>query len=54
MDNVYRGATLEVLCGDAVVLSRKKPVMTPGEMEKVTIDMRRVHGDLTVRLGGDA
>ena len=54
VDNVYRGATLEVLCGDAVVLSRKKPVMTPGEMEKVTIDMRRVHGDLTVRLGGDA
>ena len=54
VDNVYRGAALEVLCGDAVVLTRKKPVMTPGEMEKVTIDMRRVHGDLTVRLGGDA
>ena len=48
--NVYRGETLEVACGDEVLFSRKKNIMTPGEMEKVTIDAGKVTGDLTVRL----
>ena len=52
--NVYRGETLEVACGDAVLFSRKKNIMTPGEMEKVTIDAGKVTGDLTVRLAGNA
>ena len=46
----YRGATLEVLSGDEVIFSRKKQIMTPGEMEKVTIDAERLTGDVTVRL----
>lgn len=52
--NVYRGETLEVACGDAVLFRRKKNIMTPGEMEKVTIDAGKVTGDLTVRLAGNA
>ena len=46
----YRGATLEVLSGDEVIFSRKKQIMTPGEMEKVTIDAEKLTGDVTVRL----
>ena len=52
--NVYRGETLEVACGDEVLFSRKKNIMTPGEMEKVTIDAGKVTGDLTVRLAETA
>ena len=52
--NVYRGETLEVACGDEVLFSRKKNIMTPGEMEKVTIDAGKVTGDLTLRLAGNA
>ena len=54
VDNVYRGRTLEVLCAGEVVLRRKRPVMAPGEMEKVTIDLGGVRGDLTVRLAEEA
>ena len=54
VDNVYRGRTLEVLCAGEVVLRRKKPVMAPGEMEKVTIDLGGARGDLTVRLAEEA
>ena len=52
--NVYRGETLEVACGDAVLFRRKKNIMTPGEMEKVTIDAGKVTGDLTMRLAETA
>ena len=54
VDNVYRGRTLEVLCAGEVILRRKKPVMAPGEMEKVTIDLGGARGDLTVRLAEEA
>ncbi len=54
VDNVYRGRALEVLCGEDVLLRRKKPVMTPGEMETATIRLDGVRGDVTVRLSGDA
>ena len=37
-----------------MILRRKKPVMAPGEMEKVTIDLGGVRGDLTVRLAEEA
>ena len=44
----------EVLCAGEVILRRKKPVMAPGEMEKVTINLGGVRGDLTVRLAEEA
>ena len=34
VDNVYRGATLEVLCGEDVILRRKRPIVTPGEWKR--------------------
>ena len=54
VDNVYRGATLEVLCGEDVILRRKRPIVTPGEMEKIAIDLAAVTADVTVRLAADA
>lgn len=46
----YKGATLEVLSGTDVIYHRKKQIMTPGEMEKIAIDLEKVHGNVTVRL----
>lgn len=46
----YRGAGAEVWCGGKKILSRKKQIMTPGEMEKLTIDASLITGDVTLRL----
>ena len=48
--NAYRPATAVVRCGDTVIAKRRKQIMTPGEMEKITIDAALVTGDLTVGL----
>lgn len=53
VDNVYRAATLEVLSGEEVILRRKRPIVTPGEMEKLEIDLGGVTADVTVRLSAD-
>ena len=37
VDNIYKKAEIQVTCGDRVVLSRKKAVVTPGEMESLTL-----------------
>lgn len=37
VDNIYRKVEIRVACGDRVVLSRKKAVVTPGEMESLTL-----------------
>ncbi len=39
--SAYRPAKVEVLSGDKLLFSRKKQVMTPGEMEKVTLPAAR-------------
>ncbi len=41
---VCKPAALTVTCGDTVVAQRRKLVMTPGEMEKVTLDAARLEG----------
>lgn len=46
--NAYKPARLTVQCGEKVLVSRKKQVMTPGEMEKVTIDAGELDADVTV------
>lgn len=46
--SAVKPARLTVKCGDAVLKTLKKPVMTPGEMEKVVIDLAKVDGDVTV------
>lgn len=43
---VYRGAALVIRSGDRELLRRKKPIMTPGEMEKVTIDVTDLADDV--------
>ena len=46
--SAVKPARLTVKCGDTVLRTLKKPVMTPGEMEKAVIDLARVDGDVTV------
>ena len=50
VDSVYKGAKVEVLSGNEVIYSRKKQIMTPGEMEKLTVSAEKLSGDITVRL----
>lgn len=40
----YRPAILEVRAGDTLLLSRRKPIMTPGEMEKITLPAGKLAG----------
>ncbi len=48
--SAYRPATLAVKCGDTVVMTRKKQIMTPGEMEKISVDMSKITGDVTLEI----
>ena len=44
--DVYCGAALLVKSGERTLLRRKKPIMTPGEMEKVTVDVTGLTDDV--------
>lgn len=46
----YRGASVEVYSGGEKIFGRKKQIMTPGEMEKITLKAEAIKGDVTVRL----
>ncbi len=46
--NAYKPAKLTVMSGDRVLVSRKKQIMTPGEMEKVTVDVTGLTDDIRV------
>lgn len=48
--SAYRPATVCVKCGSETVMTRKKQIMTPGEMEKISIDMSRITGDITLEI----
>ena len=48
--SVCRGASVQVIVNGESVYSRKKQIMTPGEMEKITLDAAKITGDVTVRL----
>ncbi|MEG0767280.1 MAG: NAD(P)/FAD-dependent oxidoreductase, partial [Clostridia bacterium] len=50
----YKPAYLTVTCGDKVWIERKKPIMTPGEMEKITIDVSNISDDIRVCVKGEA
>ena len=47
---VCKPAALTVTCGGKVVATRRKPVMTPGEMEKATLNCDAAAGDIEVRV----
>ncbi|MBQ3811385.1 MAG: FAD-dependent oxidoreductase [Kiritimatiellae bacterium] len=46
--SVQKPAVCEVRCGGKVVATRRKPVMTPGEMEKITVDAAKIADDVEV------
>lgn len=46
----FKPARLTISCAERVLVSKKKLVMTPGEMEKAEIDLSQVDGDVTVRV----
>ncbi|MDL2318962.1 NAD(P)/FAD-dependent oxidoreductase [Eubacteriales bacterium OttesenSCG-928-A19] len=48
--NAYKPARLTVSSGDKVLVNRKKQIMTPGEMEKVTVDVTGLTEDVRVRV----
>ena len=48
--SAYKGATLVVKCGETELVRRKKPIMTPGEMEKITMDAAKITGDVTLEI----
>ncbi len=49
--SVQKPAVCEVRCGGVAIATRRKPVMTPGEMEKITVDAAKIAGDLEVFAG---
>ena len=49
---VYKPASLAVTSGTGVIFTRRKQVMTPGEMENVTIPTSKINGDITVTVTG--
>ena len=49
--SVQKPAVCEVRCGGVAIATRRKPVMTPGEMEKVTVDAAKIAGDIEVFVG---
>ena len=49
--SVQKPAVCEVRCGGVAIATRRKPVMTPGEMEKVTVDAAKISGDIEVFVG---
>ncbi len=48
--NAYRPAKVVVRCGEEVLATRRKQIMTPGEMEKITIDAAKITGDITLAM----
>ena len=50
VDNVYRNPKIVVESGGKTLCSKKRPVLAPGEMEKVTLNLTSVTGDVTLRL----
>ena len=49
-DNVYKNCKVVAECGGRVLWSKKRMIVAPGEMEKITLDKKDIDGDVTVRL----
>ena len=48
--SAYRPAKLLVKCGEDVIMNKKKAIMTPGEMEKITLDAEKITGDIVLTM----
>ncbi len=49
-DNVYKGCKVVAECGGRTLWSKKRMIVAPGEMEKVTLRKSDIDGDVVVRL----
>ena len=55
MRDFYKPAKVEVVSGDTVLFSKKKQIMTPGEMEKITLPAEKLEladGQIHLRVTG--
>jgi hypothetical protein len=52
VNGVYRDCETAARCGDKVVARRKRPICTPGEMERLTVKAADICGDITVTVEG--
>lgn len=50
VDNVYRGARLNVQCGDDVIYAKRFAILAPGEMESVELNLNGITKDITFAL----
>ena len=50
VSNAYKPAVLTVLSGGKEIARRRKPIMTPGEMEHIEVDMEKVADSLTLHV----
>jgi thioredoxin reductase len=50
VNTVYHGATVEALCGDTLLKSKKYPVLAPGEMDDIDVPTADMNGDIVLRL----
>ena len=48
--SAYKPATVIVRCGAQIIARRRKSIMTPGEMEKISVDAAQITGDLTLSI----
>lgn len=48
--NIFRGARLNVISGDEVIYAKRYPILAPGEMESVEININGITDDLTLAL----
>lgn len=49
-DNVYKGCKVVAECGGRTLYSKKRMIVAPGEMEKITLRKEDIDGGVTVRL----
>ena len=47
---VFKNSSVVVKCGDEVIFKRKKQIMTPGEMEKLTVDAEKLTSDVVLSI----
>jgi sarcosine oxidase subunit alpha len=50
VDNVYKNKTLKAECGGKTVYSKRRTILTPGEMEKIEIDKSNLTDAVTIYL----
>ena len=50
VNNVYKPASVAIYSGSERIKAYKRAIVTPGEMEKVTVDAGLIAGDVTISI----